>query len=134
VGDLNLVSGDSNLEVLNVLDTSQTKSLVNTLHTLAIGGGDGSIGATEVDVQLLQGLVLGLGSVVPDEQATKTTENGEEDVGAVLHVVEHVLGGQTDDEVEQPVGRGHDGDTAGTLAVGEDLLSQNPSDGTYDGG
>ena len=118
------------LKVLNGLNTRQTKSLVDALHAGAISLSNALLLTTEEDVQLLKSLVLGLRGKPPDEQATQTTENGEEDVGSVLHGVQHVLGGQTDDEVEHPVGGGDDGDTAGTLAVGEDLLGEHPCDGT----
>lgn len=119
------------LEVLNGLHTSQAKGLVDALHTGTISLGNALLLAAKKDIQLLQSLVLGLRGELPDEQTTQTTENGEEDVSSVLHGVQHILCGQADDEVEHPVGGGDDGDTAGTLAIGEDFLGQNPSDGTY---
>lgn len=119
------------LQVLNGLNTRQAKGLVDSLHAGSVSLGDALLLTTEEDVQLLESLILGLGGKLPDEQTTQTTENGEEDVGPVLHRVQHVLGGQTDDEVEHPVGGGDDGDTAGALAVREYLLSEHPCDGTW---
>lgn len=119
------------LEVLNGLNTRQAKGLVDALHAGAISLGDALLLTAEEDVQLLKSLVLGLGRKFPDKQTTQTAENCEEYVGSVLHRVQHVLGSQTDDEVEHPIGGGDDGDTAGALAVGEDLLGEHPCDGTW---
>lgn len=119
------------LEVLNSLNTSQAKCLVDTLHASTVSLGNALLLAAKEDIELLQSLILGLRGEPPDEQTTQTTENGEENVSSVLHGVQHILGGQTNDEVEHPVGGGDDGDTAGTLAVGEDFLGQDPCDGTY---
>ena len=72
------------LQILWSLNTSQTQALLDSLHPLAVLNRDGGAGSTEVDVQLLQGLVLGLGDHEADEETTNTTEGGEEDVGTEL--------------------------------------------------
>lgn len=131
LSNLNLISSNANLKVLHILNTSKTKSLIDTLHALPISSSNASITATEEDIQLLQCLVLGFGCEVPHEGTTDCAEDGEENVGSVFHAVEHVLGGQADDEVEHPVCGGDEGHTAGALAVGEDFLGQDPGDGTY---
>jgi hypothetical protein len=86
--------------------------------------------ATEEDTQLLKCLVLGLRGKLPYEQATQSTEYGE-DIGTILHRAEHILGGKADNEVEHPVDGGDDRDTAGALTVGEDFLGQYLRDGSY---
>lgn len=124
---------DSLLVILEVRDFSsigQSQFLVDALHALTILDGNAAHVTTEEDIEFLEGLVLGLGEELPDEETTEEREDGEEDVGTVLHGVKHVLGGKTNDEVEHPVGGSDDGNTTRTHTSGEDLLSKDPCDGT----
>lgn len=117
------------LEILQDLNAGKTKTLVDPHHAQAISFGNAIIITTEEDIQLLKCLVLGLRGKLPNEQTTQSTEDGEEDIGTILHCAQHILGGKTNNEVEHPVGGSDDRDTAGALTVGEDFLSQYPSDG-----
>lgn len=104
LSDLNLRSRDGNLEVLNMLHASQAESLVDSLHAETIGLGNTSLGAAEKHIELLECLVFSLWGEEPDEKTTQAAENGEEDVSAVFHRVEHIFRGQSNNEVEEPIG------------------------------
>lgn len=128
---LNLLRSDLllSLQVLNSLHAGQTQGLIDSLHTLTISLSNTVHGAAKEYIQLFGRLVLGLWSELPDEKTAKTAEEGKEDVSAVLHGVQHVLGSQANDEIEHPVCGGDDRDTAGAHAVGEDFLGEDPGDG-----
>lgn len=118
-------------EIFRPLHTAKSQLRVDTVHTGLVLLGQGGVVTTKVDIHLLERLVLGLGDELPDERGTHGAEAGEEDVSPVRHAArgQHVLGGETDDEVEHPVGGGDDGDTAGPERVGKDLLGDDPGDG-----
>lgn len=124
------ILGYSNLLIdIDTRQTIQSQTLLDPCHPLAILDSDGIPIGTKVHIQLLERLVLRLGHQRPHEDGPPAAEGGEEDVRAVLHVVDHVARAQADDEVEHPVRGGHDGDAARAHAVGEDLLREHPRDG-----
>lgn len=114
------------LNIIDILDARETQALVDALHPLLVLDSKIALRATKINIQLLERLVLGLGHEPPDEQATAATEGREEDIGSESHAGEHVLGGETDDEVEHPVRRGDNRDTARTHRGRENLLRQHP--------
>lgn len=74
---------------------------------------------------------LGLGHEEPDEDEHGQTEARERDEGAVAalaHGDEHVGHSAGDDEVEEPLGGGGEGDVEATEAGGRDLGHVNPAD------
>lgn len=118
------------LEVRDFAGIGQSQLLVDALHALTVLVGNAAHVTTEEDIEFLESLVLGLREELPDEETTEEREDGEEDVGTVLHGVKHILGGKTNDEVEHPVGGSDDGNTTRTHTGGEDFLSKDPCDGT----
>lgn len=118
------------LEIGDFSSISQTQLLVDALHALTVLVGNAAHVTTEEDIEFLEGLVLGLREELPDEETTSKREDGEEDVGTVLHGVKHVLGCKTNDEVEHPVGGSDNGNTTRTHTGGENFLSKDPCDGT----
>lgn len=120
----------NSLEVRDFRSVSQSQFLIDALHALTVLVGNAVHVTTEEDIEFLEGLVLGLGEELPDEETTTKREDGEEDVSTILHGVKHVLGGKTNDKVEHPVGGGNDGNTARTHTGREEFLSKDPCDGT----
>lgn len=132
-------------EITRVLSSSNTESIVNTLHPVSISLGHTFDRTTEEHVKLFKGFVFGLyqvlsallrlivrlglltGAKEPDESTACSGEECKEDVSAEFHRVDHVTGGQADDKVEHPISRSHNRHTSGTHAVGEKLLSEHPS-------
>ncbi|KAG9526877.1 sugar transporter, partial [Aureobasidium melanogenum] len=102
----------------------------DSLHALSVGNSKTVLGAAEVQVKLLKSLILSLGNQSPDKYTTTNRKDGKEDVCAILHVVKHVACGQSDHEVEDPVGRSNNRHTAGTDRGGKQFLSQDPGHGT----
>ena len=61
------------------------------------------------------------------------TERAEDEVGSVTsasNCSHHVGNGHGDDEVEEPLGGGSDGDVHGSKTGGWDLRDENPADGS----
>lgn len=74
---------------------------------------------------------LGLGDEEPDKDEHGQAEAGEGDEGAVAalaHGDEHVGDCAGDDEVEQPLGGGAEGDVQAAEAGGRDLGDVDPAD------
>lgn len=119
-------------QVFRPLNTRQSKRRINTIHACLILGCKRIVISAKIQVHLLESLVLGLGHKLPHKRRAHATEDGEEDVCAVRHAVrgQHILGGQTNDKVKHPVSRRDNRHTTRTHRVGEDLLWDDPRDGT----
>lgn len=152
--DLNALN-DSLLGVLGVssaplarsisLNVSKAGAAVVGLHVLNILEGDGGdearglpgLGALAIElVDLLEGETLGLVDHAPDEEDADEAASApdEEDlcahVGVARAVVDHVRGGVSNGEVEEPVAGGGHGERLGTDLEREDLTSNDPGNWT----
>lgn len=125
------------------LDVSKAGAAVVGLHVLNVLEGDGrdkarglpGLGALAVElVDLLEGETLGLVDHAPDEEDADEAASApdEEDLGAQVGVtgavIDHVRGGVSNGEVEEPVaGSGH-GERLGTDLERENLTGNDPGD------
>lgn len=73
----------------------------------------GSVGVEDL-VHLLKRFTHGLRAEEPDVETGKECKGAKEKEGAVLDVLKHGWGDETNDKVAQPVGAGSDGDTLGS--------------------
>ena len=85
---------------------------------------------------VFEGLTLGFGNELPDEEGCKDADNAIEAVGepvaeviawSEVHI-EHRHEGGGDDEVEDPLEGNGDGNGCSTNGVGEDLGNEYPAD------
>ena len=125
------------------LDVSKAGAAVIGLHILNVLEGDAGdearglpgLGALAVElVDLLEGETLGLIDHAPDEEDADEAASApdEEDlcahVGVSGAIVDHVGGGVSNGEVEEPVAGGGHGERLGTDLEREDLTGNDPGD------
>lgn len=128
MGSLNRFLGR---EILLVLVVSTKVGLWNEA-----GGLPGLVNLFVHLIDILEGKTLSLVDECPDEGDTDeaaSTPDKEDlclQVGIARTFIDHIGGGETDSEVEKPVGSSGHGETLCTDLEREDLTSDNPCDGT----